>query len=98
LFEYSNEVINTGIPEIDTVEKNFSTNILDYAILSETGTTLVDEDGDILVSELYNIQNIDKSEENDTIMFGSSANNTTSSGANKLIPFDPNNPFTDEIL
>jgi len=32
LFEYSGEKFDTGIPEIDRLQKNFSTNIIDYAL------------------------------------------------------------------
>jgi len=53
LFSYANEKIDTGIPEIDQIQIDFSTNILDYAILDEGGTPLLAEDGNYLVLESY---------------------------------------------
>jgi hypothetical protein len=38
LFDYSNETMNTGIPAIDAIQTQFSTNILDYALVDENGT------------------------------------------------------------
>jgi hypothetical protein len=58
LFEYSNEIINTGIPEIDILQLTKSTNILDYSIRDEQGMPLADEDGNYLVAERYNLENI----------------------------------------
>jgi hypothetical protein len=52
LFEYSDELMNTGIPEIDSLQTKFSTNILDWTILTETGGyNLLTEDEDYLVQE-----------------------------------------------
>jgi len=51
LFEYSNEVFNTGIPEIDILQKNFDTNQLDFTILNENGYALINENGDYIVVE-----------------------------------------------
>ena len=51
LFEYSNERFNTGIPEIDILQKKFDTNTLDWAITDEQYNMLKDEDGNLLVLE-----------------------------------------------
>jgi len=59
LFEYSNEQFTTGIPEIDRLQKDFSTDILDYGVITEDDFYLVDEDGDYIVSEKYNMDIID---------------------------------------
>ena len=53
LFEYSNEIFNTGIPEIDKIQKQLSNNILDYAIRDENGDFLLNEDEDYIVMENY---------------------------------------------
>ena len=58
LFEYADEVLNTGIPEIDILQKKFSTNELDYALSNENGDFLVNENGDFIVSENYSITNV----------------------------------------
>ena len=58
LFEYADEVLNTGIPEIDILQKKFSTNELDYALSNENGDFLVNENGDYIVNEKYSITNV----------------------------------------
>ena len=52
LFEYSNENINTGIPEIDDLVKAFDLNALDFTLQTEDGNYyLVTEDNDVLELE-----------------------------------------------
>jgi hypothetical protein len=58
LFEYSNEILNTGIPEIDILQKKFSTNIIDWAITDEAGNYLLDELENYLVSEKFSLSQI----------------------------------------
>lgn len=53
LFEYSNEEIDTGIEAIDELQTKYSTNILDYALQTEDGNYIADENGNILVMENY---------------------------------------------
>lgn len=53
LFEYSDEVFNTGIPDIDVIQKKFSTNIFDWAVLDEDGHHILTEDGDYIVVESF---------------------------------------------
>ena len=40
LFEYSDEQLKTGIPEIDSLQTKFSTNILDFTLKGEDGKYL----------------------------------------------------------
>lgn len=65
LFEYSNEVFNTGNPDIDRIQTKLSTNILDYAIKNEAGLFLQNEDGDFITNEKYNLNVILGTEENE---------------------------------
>lgn len=51
MFEYSNEVFNTGIAEIDALTVDYSISIDDLGILLESGDTLVDEDGYTVMQE-----------------------------------------------
>ena len=68
LFEYSNETINTGIPEIDEVQKKFSVAITDYSLLMEDGTTmLMTEDDNFIVREQYIVSNIQPGTDNENI-------------------------------
>jgi hypothetical protein len=85
LFEYSNEKFNTGIPAIDILQTNFSTNSIDWAFLDEFGNWLVDEDSNVLVSEEFVIENIDTTAENDNI----------DSDATTFLNFSETNPFAE---
>jgi hypothetical protein len=67
LFEYSGEVLNTGIEEIDRLQKDFSTDILDYGIKDESGFYLIDESQDYIVNEKYNLDIIDPNLDNQWI-------------------------------
>jgi hypothetical protein len=68
LFEYSGETFNTRISEIDILQKKFSTNILDYAILTENGQQLKNENGAIITREQFVIQTIDPISDTETLI------------------------------
>lgn len=55
LFEYSNEVFNTGIAAIDIIQISQSTNILTDSILEEHGNMITDENSNYLIQEDYSI-------------------------------------------
>ena len=57
LFEYSNEIFNTGIAAIDTVYNAFATTTTPYHLMSEEGVLLSTEDGFELFEEEYDIVN-----------------------------------------
>ena len=85
LFEYSNEIFNTGIAEIDAIQVKFDTNIISWSVLTETGEALLTEDGDYLVSEKYDLEVIDPTTENKTIQDES----------NEFIDFSESDPFSE---
>ena len=85
LFEYSDEVINTGIPEIDSLQLNKSTNILDYTIADEQGMPLADEQGNYLVNEQYNLNTI----------LGTGSNETIQNEAAGFVDFTHVDPFSE---
>jgi hypothetical protein len=52
VFEYAGEKFSTGIPEIDIIQQNYSTNILDWSIDDDSdGGPIKTEDGDYLILE-----------------------------------------------
>jgi len=67
LFEYSNELINTGIPEIDILQKKFSTNQLDWTLQTEGGDKIMTEDSDYLVLEGAGLSTLIPAADNDII-------------------------------
>lgn len=87
LFEYSNEVFRTGIPEIDILQKKFSHNLWDWALLDENNNPLVDESNNVLLVDKYSITRIDPIADNDEL----------TGKANTIIDWTDNDPFTDVI-
>jgi hypothetical protein len=67
LFEYSNEQMNTGIPEIDILQAKFSTNILDWNLMDESGFNLITEDDEYIVLEHSSPSDIIAAADNDAI-------------------------------
>lgn len=72
LFEYSGEAMNTGIPEIDVLQKQYSLNQYDWVIQTQDADFITDEDGNIIVLEgsstsdlLFNAENDEIQEESD---------------------------------
>ena len=57
LFEYSNEIFNTGIAAIDTVYNALNTTDQSYHLFTSEGPVLFTEDGFELFQEEYDIQN-----------------------------------------
>lgn len=67
LFEYSGEQFNTGIPDIDDIQDKLSLNIFDYGVLTQDNFVLATEDGDYMVLETYQVEEIDPFSDNDSI-------------------------------
>ena len=59
LFEMTDETFNTGIPEIDELQRVASLNVLDNVYTSESGNILTTENNDKLTVEKYDMKNID---------------------------------------
>ena len=57
LFEYSNEIFNTGVPAIDTIYNALATTTEPYHLISEAGVVLTTEEGFELFEEEYGIEN-----------------------------------------
>lgn len=97
LFEYSNEIFNTGIAEIDIIQTKFTVNILDYSLKDENELMLLDEDDNYLVTEAYNLETINPSADNDTIEYGTT-NSRFSEGSDEFIDFTEIDPFSEGAL
>lgn len=88
LFQYSAETIDTGNPELDTIRFPFGNMVEEaYTLLDETDQILLDEHGEPLLSDDYNMNNINSEADNQFIK----QNNTN------LINFSISNPFGDII-
>lgn len=67
VFEYSGELLNTGIPEIDNIQKKYSVNILDWTIDNQIDEPITTEDGFYLVLENSSMNNLLPVSDNDEI-------------------------------
>lgn len=65
MFEYSGEILNTGIREIDAIEKNFNIELNNFAIVTERDIELRAEDGFTILQESYDINVADPTAQND---------------------------------
>ena len=64
LFEYNNEILNTGIQYVDEKQKDITLNMTDFAIKLETGLALADEDMNDLVLEAFSLDTQDPISDN----------------------------------
>ena len=53
LFEYSSEDLDTGIATIDGIETKYSQDMLEYQMLQEDGTLLLNETNGSIITENY---------------------------------------------
>jgi len=95
LFEYSNEIFDTGIPAIDNLQEKYSSNIIDWAILDENGDYLVDESDNILVVEKYNVESINLFADNNVLQSGSI---NFTEGSDDFIDFTEKDPFSEGLI
>lgn len=87
LWEYSSEILNTGIPVIDTKQKQFTLDMNAFGILAETGVIITDEDGFDIIQEQYShtTQAGAAFEDNDDI----------EADADNIIDFSERDPFSE---
>jgi hypothetical protein len=85
LFEYSNEIFNTGIADIDAIQNEFNTNLYDLSILTENSDYITTELGDLIVLENSSQDDILDNPINDFIQ----------NESNKFIDFTEMDPFSE---
>lgn len=86
LFEYSHEIIDTGIADIDAIEDTYSGVKENLELLDEASNRLVFESGDGIVQEEYKIETTDNQANNE---FFQTASNIS------FIDFSEINPFSE---
>ena len=86
-YEYSSEIINTDVSEIDAIEENFSesTSIIDNILLEDADSMLL-EDGTILLIEGEHVKTVDAESDNDYIQ--------SRIRDDDIIDFSESNPFS----
>ena len=53
MFEYSSEDLDTGIATIDGIETKYSQDMLEYQMLQEDGTLMLNETNGSIITEAY---------------------------------------------
>lgn len=91
LFEYSNEQFNTSIDEIDAIQTNYSTDILDYTLLDDDGAHIMAEDGSYITQDRYDLEVLNPAADNNTIQFGSF---NFPEGSDDILDFSDRDPFS----
>ena len=56
MFEYSSERFNTGIAAIDSIEQDLSLDATEYAVLTQDGFIITDQDGYQIIQSGYNFE------------------------------------------
>lgn len=56
MFEYSNEVFDTGYEEIDSIEQKYSTNVNEFGLLTDDGEVIVDMSGFPLIPGQFDFE------------------------------------------
>ena len=96
LFEYSNERMNTGIPEIDELETKFSLDIYEEVqMLAEDGDALFTEDGHRLLSEEESAEDASADADRDYDTITDAENVFLESEADSIIDFSDADPFSE---
>ncbi len=89
VWEYGNEELSTGIPEVDCLQKKTSINAYDWSILSEDGLSLAAENGDIITREEFQ-----EGQEDLGII---DSNDEIELEGNNVIDWTEDNPFGEDI-
>ena len=88
LFEYAGEAMNTGIPEIDILQKQYSLNQYDWVIQTQDADFITDEDGNIITLEGSSTSDLLFNAENDKIQQES----------DQFVDFSAVDPFSEGTL
>lgn len=85
LFEYSSEVLDTGITDVDTVEDTNTLDTLLFQILSEDGEIMLTESGESIILDEFATQRSNVNTDNADIF--------TFNETNDIVDFSEVNPF-----
>ena len=85
LFEYSHQVIDTGIADIDVLEDTYSGDMRFFELLDEEGNAIVFENGDKVIQDGFRVETADTSANNEFFQTSST----------DFIDFSEGNPFSE---
>jgi hypothetical protein len=85
LFEYSHQILDTGIDAIDSIEDDFSGDTGFYQLMLEGGSNMAFEDGSTVVNDGYRVENADPQANNEYF--------TSEAVSMDFIDWSESNPF-----
>lgn len=85
VFEYSSEILNTGIEEIDNIQIKYTYDLQDWQILTNDMFFIADQSGYAIVQSEFELSTQDVMEDNDNLNLE----------ANNILDFTEVNPFND---
>lgn len=91
VFEYSNERFNTGILEIDNIERDYSVNTERFGILTNDGYTIVDHNGFPIVQGQFDFDEQMKDVFADNLEF------TTEDTEKEIVDWSVSDPFSEAV-
>lgn len=91
LFEYSNEKLSTGIPDIDDLQIKYDTNMFSFALQNELGEFILDENGDLILLENNSVDDLPHNKDGDLSIM----NFDIQDESDAFIDFSEIDPFSD---
>ena len=86
LIDYSSEVLDTGITELDGIEDDFSVDMLNFKLQLEDGGYMLQEDSSMLILESFGVKTLQNTDESEFITL-----------AEDILDFSEKNPFGEVI-
>ena len=90
MWEYGNEIIDTGIASLDCLADKTSINAYDWSYLTEDGLSILTEEGDILTVESF------RTSQEDAGLFDT--NDEFDTEANTVIDWSEKNPWGENLV
>ena len=85
IWEYSSEILNTGLPDIDNIQLKYTTDSQDWQILTNDEFFIADNNGYAIIQGQFDFSAQNALEDNDEI----------EKEANTIIDFSESNPFSE---
>lgn len=85
MYQYSNELMMTGVPEIDSISSEVAIDSLLFKLITEDDKQIITEKGQLITAEHWSQENQEKNKY--------ATNSEFLEEAKGIVNFDPNDPF-----
>ena len=92
VFEYSGEKLNTGIADIDEIQRNYTTDMSAFALLTQDGFVITDQDGYDIVQGSYSLDTQTQDYNSDNSEFAAEA------VADNILDWAELDPFSEGVV